>query len=60
MSLYKHCDAPDCNTHAKVADWALMAGDGWIKVNDGDLHFCSWACIRSYAERKIVTRQVSA
>jgi hypothetical protein len=53
MSLWKHCDNPACNTHVKVADWTLPTGDGWIKVNEGDLHFCSWRCVQVFASGKL-------
>ena len=51
MSLYKHCD--NCDAHIKISDWSNMAVDRWIKVDEPDLHFCSWNCVHEFAEKKL-------
>lgn len=53
MSLYKHCNNPGCDTYQKISDWSLAASDGWVKLDQPDLDFCSWRCVHEFAEKKI-------
>lgn len=54
MSTALHCDGPGCDTWQKVGD--MDHQQGWVKVDEDarhPKHFCSWRCVRAFAERKV-------
>lgn len=51
MTLYRHCDGPDCTTHQKADGIVSFGGDNWITTNE-NLDFCSWRCVQEFAKAK--------